>query len=118
MEYKPQHSIKLAPGFEKINEEIANSKKNLEHLQNCDKEAQEKNTLLHRYFHVPVADGMAYYQVTKVTARTATVKRCEGICLDEYADGMLGDGCTLPIAMVKQQVKAVETLNKLFGTKK
>lgn len=84
----------------------------------CDKEAQEKNTLLHRYFQVPVADGMAYYQVTRVTSRTATVKRCEGICPDEYADGMLGDGCTLPIAMIKQQVKVVETLNKLFGTKK
>ena len=117
MEYQPLHSIRLAPGFEKIKEEIANSQKNLEHLMKCDKEAQEKNTLLHRYFHLPVADGRAYYQVTRVTTKTATVKRCEGICLDEYADNMLGDGCTLPIAMVKQQVKAVESLNKLFGTK-
>ena len=98
---------------------IANSNKNLEHLQSIDKAQEAKGeSLLFRYFSRPVADGLAWYQVTKVTAKTVTVKWCDGICLDDYYDGMLGDGeTTMPRHIIEPLVQGRIAMDKLFARK-
>jgi hypothetical protein len=45
---------------------VANSDKNLEHLDKIDKKAKEKSEILHRYFTETVADGRAFYQVVRL----------------------------------------------------
>ena len=102
--------------YSDIDVSIENSEKNLAHLKSIDKiqEAKGEN-LLYRYFSRPVADGMAWYQVTKVTSKTATVQWCDGICLDNYQDGMLGYGGTVPVDMVFNMVDLRIQMDKLFS---
>ena len=98
---------------------IANSNKNLEHLQSIDKAQEAKGeSLLFRYFSRPVADGLAWYQVTKVTTKTVTVKWCDGISLDDYCDGMLGDGeTTMPRHIIEPLVQGRIIMDKVFARK-
>ena len=102
--------------YSNIDQSIKNSDLNLKHLQDIDKAQEAKGeNLLYRYFFRPVADGRAWYQVTKVTKKTATVTWCDGICLDDYQDGMLGDEATLPIDMIAQLVSSRIAMDKLFS---
>lgn len=113
MRYIQQHPT---DDWSDIDKTIENSELNLKHLQDIDKAQEAKGEpLLFRYFHRPVADGRAWYQVTKVTPRTATVTLCDGICLDNYCDGMLGEENTLPRNMVEQLVSSRIALEKLFA---
>lgn len=113
MRYIQQHPT---DDWSDIDKTIANSELNLKHLQDIDKAQEEKGEpLLFRYFHRGVADGRAWYQVTKVTARTATVTLCDGICLDNYCDSLLGEENTLPRNMVEQLVNSRIALEKLFA---
>lgn len=99
-----------------IEQTIKNSEANLNHLKDIDKAQDAKGEgLLYRYFHRPVADGRAWYQVTKVTPRTATVKLCDGICLDNYCDMMLGEEATLSRKLVEQMVNSRIAMEKLFS---
>lgn len=114
MKYIQQHPT---DDWSNIDKMIENSDLNLKHLQDIDKAQGVKGEpLLFRYFHRPVADGRAWYQVTKVTPKTATVKLCDGICLDNYCDMMLGEEATLPRKMVEQLVNSRIALEKLFAS--
>jgi hypothetical protein len=53
--------------------------------------------------------------VTKVTARTATVTWCDGICLDDYQDMMIGDEATFPINVIADLVSSRIALENLFS---
>jgi hypothetical protein len=102
--------------FSDIDQTIKNSNANLAHLKSIDKAQNEKGeNLLYRYFNRQVADGYAWYQVTKVTQKTATVKWCDGICLDDYQDMMLGDEATLSRVMVEKLVSSRIAMDKLFS---
>jgi hypothetical protein len=102
--------------YSNIDVSVENSVKNLAHLKSIDQAQEAKGEkLLYRYFARPVADGMAWYQVTKVTKKTATVQWCDGICLDNYQDYMIGDGATLPIDMIDGLVSARINWDKLFS---
>ncbi len=99
-----------------IDQMIKNSDLNLNHLKAIDKAQGEKGEgLLFRHFSRPVADGLAWYQVTKVTPKTATVTLCSGICLDDYVDGMIGEEATLPRNIVENLVVSRIALEKLFA---
>jgi hypothetical protein len=102
-------------GFDKIREVCQNSERNLDELKRIDKQARENGTLLYRYFSTPVADGRAYYQITRVKKSTCVLTRCEGICLDEYADNILGDECEMPLKKVEEFVNRQQAINRLFG---
>ena len=113
MKYKQQAPTDV---WSNIDQCVENSKINLKHLQDIDKAQEAKGEpLLYRHFHRPVADGRAWYQVTKVTPRTATVTWCEGICLDDYVDMMLGEEAKLPRDMVENLVNGRIALEKLFA---
>ena len=100
-----------------IDQCIKNSNANLAHLKSIDAIQESKGEgLLFRYFSRPVADGLAWYQVTKVTPKTVTVQWCDGICLDNYYDGMLGDGeVTVPRHMIEDLVRGRIAMDKLFS---
>jgi len=113
MIYKKQYPT---DDYSDIDVSIENSEKNLAHLKSIDKVQEAKGeNLLYRYFSRPVADGMAWYQVTKVTKSMATVQWCDGICLDNYQDGMLGDGTSIPINMAFNMVDLRIQMDKLFS---
>lgn len=117
LKYKPIFDANIGGGFENIDQMIENSNKNFEHLRAIDKAAKDKGQLLFRYFYSCVADGKAFYQVTKVTKTTATVTLVDGIDLDDWADQILGEQSTLPIAKVEQLVKSRQALEDLFSKK-
>jgi hypothetical protein len=99
-------------------ERIKRSEENLTHLLELEKKCQERFALVGGFICVPVADGQVFYQVVETNEKTATVKRCAGICLDLYEDMILGQGCTLPYDRVAQMVAQRRAMNKLFGRKK
>lgn len=102
-------------GFDRIRELRQNLEKNLAELKRIDKESMEKGTLLYRYFSTPVADGRAFYQVTKMGKKTCTLTRCAGICPDEYRDNILGDETEMSITKVKPFIEGQQAINRLFG---
>ena len=111
MEYKPQHSTDCSLD---IDAACNGADLNFKHLAAIDKEAKDKNELLHRFFQLPVADGVAYYQITKVTKNLCKVTRCEGICLDEYADNILGDGDSISRTTVEKLIRSRDILEKII----
>lgn len=98
-------------------EGIIQADKNLEHLKNLAKRAKELDNLLGSYFSVTVADGKVFYQVVEKDnfKDKGIVKRCAGICLDEYVHELLGYEAELPIAKIKELVNRETALQKLFG---
>ena len=111
MKYK-QHFPTPLTDWEKAR---VNSEHNYDVLKKIDREQRDKGELLWRYFRRNVADGYAYYQVVKVTKKSAIVEVCRGICLDEWTDNMLGDSCQLPIKIVDDLIKQKDAMEKLFG---
>lgn len=99
-------------------EESKQAKENFAFLEELDKKARERYPILGGYFTLPVADGKVCYQVVAVTERTATVKRCAGICLDEYADMILGYGATMSLQRASELVRGTRALNDLFSKRK
>lgn len=92
-----------------------NSKHNLDVLEGIDKEQRDKGELLWRNFARNVADGYAYYQITKVTKEYAKVEVCRGVCLDEWTDNMLGESCQLPLNIVKNMIAQKDAMARLFS---
>ncbi len=93
-----------------------NWRKNLNYLDEIDKIQESKGeSLLYRYFFVDIADGKAYYQVIGVTPKNVTIKRCSGLCPDEYYDDVLGyDERTLPKKTIEPLVKRRIALEKFY----
>lgn len=111
MKYK-QHFPTMSNDWKK---NIENSEHNFDVLNGIDDEQRKRGELKWRYFKVNVADGYAYYQVVKVTKRSAIVQICRGICLDEWTDMVLGESCKLSIEKVQELVNRKDRLYNLFG---
>ena len=104
--------------FSNIDLLISNAEENLKHLKAIDDiQAAKGRKLLYRYFKIPVADGHAYYQITKVTKTTATVTLCEGISIDNYQYISFGKEHIIPIKVAQQYIElrviSEEILNNL-----
>jgi hypothetical protein len=93
-----------------------NAEHNLDILEGIDREQEQRGELLWRNFRRNVADGYAYYQIVKVTKKSAIVEVCRGICLDEWTDNMLGEACGLPLSLVESMIGQKDAMNKLFGS--
>jgi len=66
-----------------------------------EKETVKSDTLpeglvVGKLLYTPVADGRAWYQITKVTARTVTLNWREDLSQDDYQDMFLGTGGNFP----------------------
>jgi len=111
MIYKPLSPINI---HDKWNVTSAIIDKNFRHLYEIDQEQKLKGELLHRYFSVTVADGKAFYQITKITKTSASVVLCEGINPDNYCDPILGLGSVLPVARAKALIRTRDNLEQIF----
>lgn len=108
--YKPLPTDNLSGGAAR-----ANASLNLKALVEIDKQQRNANTLLFRYFDLPVNDGTAFYQVTQILkAGRVKIELCEGICLDLYADRILGNGGIFDIKIPAAQITRRDKLEKLF----
>jgi len=67
-----------------------------------------------KLFNTGVADGYAYYVVTKVNKRTVQVE-WRGFGGDRYADQVLGYGGSFPRAVIERLVESQEALAEIFG---
>jgi len=87
--------------------------------RNCE-EAMNKNKQLGKglvagkVFYLPVADGRAYYEVTKVGPRSTTIKFREDIAVDDYMDMVLGDGGSFPTSRIEHLVCRMDGLQEIF----
>jgi hypothetical protein len=112
--YQPLHVTDIRD----IKTVIKNSGLNFNHLVELDREAVQNNSLVGRYFHRPVADGRAFYQVTKVSRNKAYVQLCDGICLDNYCDSILGGGGWFSLSIIQDQIRRMDGLRELHSFKK
>lgn len=114
MKYKQKYNTDVSSDWKTA---VKNSDLNFKELKRINDEQKQLNpeSLLYRYFALPVADGRAYYQVTRVKTKKCVVTRCSGICLDEYADNILGDECELSLAQTKQLVLRQQNIDAIFG---
>ena len=91
-----------------------------EYVQNeFDKtrEASKKATgLKGKMFSMSVADGRAYYVITKENKKTVRVE-WRGFCMDRYTDSILGWECTVDKNRIAGIVRAEEGLSALFAKK-
>lgn len=71
---------------------------------------------VNKLFRTPVADGYAYYVVTKVTAKTATVE-WRGFCADRWTDSVLGWGGSFPKRTIEELVGREDGIRRIFGRK-
>lgn len=107
----------LEVNFSRIKEIVQESDENLQHLKELSLKAEQKDKYLGSFFSLNVADGHAYYQAVEYnkTADRYLVKRCLGICLDEYADGYLGEWRWADGDYVRQMVESRKSLERLFS---
>lgn len=99
---------------------LSAAEKNGNFLDEIDKFFKKEDTVIFRSFSVPVGDGKAIYQVINQDVNTGQflVKRCTGICLDEYADNYLGNECWADWNFVMGEIKRKDVLKELFSPKK
>ena len=101
-----------------IDEAIDKSEQNLELLKSLSEKAEEAgHEVLGGYFHLPVADGRVFHQAVAYNkqAKLYFVKRCAGICLDEYFDSYIGEGEWLNGNWVEDRIKGQKAMGKLFS---
>lgn len=70
-----------------------------------------------KLFSLGVADGSAYYVVTKVNKKTVKVEWRGFGGADRYTDQLLGWGGTFPRPSIEQQVRRYDGLRSLFSRK-
>ena len=68
-----------------------------------------------RLLSIPMGDGYAVYEVTKVTPKTATVKWRPDAAMDDWQDQILGDGGTFPRDRIEPLVERQDRISSLFG---
>lgn len=113
--YLPPNRNGFAPltddEYEKYVSDAANA------AEKADKESEKNGTLLNAMFAVGVADGSAYYVVTKVKGNKCDVE-WRGFCPDRWTDHYWGYGRkNVPIKDVEPYIGRRRGLKKLFGQK-
>ena len=71
-----------------------------------------------KIFSVSVADGSAYYMVTKVNKLTARVKWIRALSIDEYQDWNLGKSGSLQIAKLAPMLAYDTRLRQMMRDRK
>lgn len=93
----------------------------LKYLETALEKAQKKSDSVEGFgkgklFSVPVADGCAYYVVTRVTKKTATVE-WRGFHPDRWSDHVLRGGGTFPREAIERLVGREDSLRAFFSRK-
>ena len=107
MLYTKQHSVDTG----NWRQDMTNSRLNFDHLKQIDAAAQRAGVSpLYRCFSLTVADGKVHYQVVRVKKKTAVVKLCDGICLDDYCDQVLGEESEISLSKVKELIRREDAI--------
>lgn len=103
-----------------IDEAINKSESNLDKLISFEKESEKKHPYLGSYFRLNVADGYAYYQAIEYDKKKDKYLcvRCQGICLDEWSDGYIGESRWVDADYVQSNIQWRKNMEKLFSGKK
>jgi len=87
---------------------------NTNKLVQMDKEAKTNGKLVGRYIEHPIADGLAYYLITKETKTKVHIESVGGLG-DDWTIPAWGDKCTVPKKLVVAMLSARDKLATLFG---
>lgn len=100
-----------------IDESIKKSEENLTKLQQLSIMAQAHHPYLGNYFRLNIADGYVYYQTIEYDKKKDKYLcvRCKGICLDEWADGYIGESRWVDSDYVESNIHRRMALEKLFS---
>ena len=91
-----------------------------QYIQDEFKKAKERSNALGdefkpgKLFNTPVADGRAYYVVTKVNKKSVRIE-WRGFCPDRWQDPVLGLGGSFPRDRIEKLVRSNDGLRKLFA---
>lgn len=66
-----------------------------------------------KIFGIPVADGAAHYEITKINKRTVRVKWREDLSLDDYKDMICGDIATIPKDRIEVTVRLDDAMREI-----
>lgn len=90
--------------------------KNQERLMDeLEKLAKEKKTILGRILRFPCADSYAYYLITSV-GKTQVQLKWINYC-DAWVDDRCGYACRMSVKYVSDHIRRVDALNALFSKK-
>ena len=116
-------SYRLSPAQVVVVKELPWDAQNplLRHRERLLSAAQEESNKVKDFgpgkiFSIPAGDGFAWYVVTKVTAKTATVE-WRGFHCDNWRDITLDCGGTFPRSVIERHVRRCEGLRRIFGPK-
>lgn len=70
-----------------------------------------------KLFHIGVADGYAYYEVSKIFKTKVRLIWRRDLCPDRYADHHFQGGGSFDRGEVERYVLMQDSINKLFGKK-
>jgi len=70
-----------------------------------------------KMFTIGVADGHAYYVITKVNKSTCKIE-WRGYCMDRYTDHHFGWGGSFPLKDVARYIEREEKIHELFNKRK
>lgn len=96
---------------------LKEQERQFEWLVKKDKTAKEEGELVNRYISECVADGYAYYIITRIAGSRVHVKHFP--IHDGYRIQMVEDmDCILPIKYVKANLKRRDAMAEIFGGNK
>lgn len=111
--YQPKTKDESVKGFEKL---IEFWDTNFSELMKCDEIAKANGTLIGRVISHPIADGKAWYQVVKESAKSCTIQVCRGIG-DDWVLPAWGEKCSISKTKILDFIGRAEALARIFGTK-
>ena len=91
-------------------------KANWARMEMEDKMAKAEGRLVGRYYKEAIADGYAFYRITKVGKRTATLAHVKGLG-DDYQIPLLGNGGSVKLWLVQRNVDWRDAMSELFNKK-
>ena len=79
----------------------------------ADRKAKREGTILNRFINVPIADGHAYYIVTKINKRTVRIQHKD--VGDGWSVSYWGAGTIIDKEHAEQQILGRDKFDELFS---
>ena len=100
-----------------VDDMVKQWEENYKKMEEVDFEARREGQLIGRYLREQIADGYAYYQITKENKNTVVIEHVTGIG-DDYSVPYWGSKASIKKAFAIQNVECRDKFNALFSKKK
>lgn len=87
---------------------------NFKRLEECDKKAKERGSLVGRFIQEQYADSYAYYQIIKENKKTVRIRVCTGIG-DSWTIPYWGKEATIEKSYAIESIRRRDALNRIFS---